>query len=83
LDFADSDGPHFRYETSQIGDHGAVARRTRMRSTPDLNRVRLLSQIPGMLRKQRKGIVPGPGNDIHKAKRRAADIDDGVLQPEK
>jgi hypothetical protein len=70
---------HFRYETSRIGDHAAVARRTRTRRTPDLNRVRLLSQIPGMLRKQRKGNVPDTGGDIHKAKRRAADIDDAAL----
>jgi hypothetical protein len=74
---------HFRYEASQIGDHGAVARLTRTRSTPDLNRVRLLSQIPGVLRKQRKGNVPDTGGDIHKAKRHAADIDDVVLQPGK
>jgi hypothetical protein len=36
-----------------------------------------------MLRKQRKGNVPGTGGDIQKAKRRAADIDDAVLQPGK
>jgi len=71
---------HFRYEASRTGDHAAVATRTRTRSTPDLNRVRLLSQIPSMLRKQRKGNVPDTGGDIHKAKRRAADIDDAVLQ---
>src|SRR6516225_6501482 len=72
---------HFRYETPQIGDHAAGARRTRTRSAPDLNRVRLPSQIPGMLRKQRKGNVPDTGGNIHKAKRRAADIDDAVLPP--
>jgi len=74
---------HFRYEASQIGDHAAVARRTRTRSTPDLNRMRLLSQIPGMLRKQRKGNVPDTGGRHSQAKRRAADIDDAVLQPGK
>ena len=83
LDFADSESAHFRYEASQIGDHSAVARRTRTRRTPDFDRVRLPSQIPGMLRKQRKGNVPDTGGDIHKAKRRAADIDDAALQPGK
>src|SRR5208337_1616050 len=63
---------HFKYEISQIGDHAAVAKRTRAGSTPDLNRVRLLSQIPGMLRKQRKGNVPDTGGYIHKAKWRVA-----------
>jgi hypothetical protein len=47
---------------------------------PDWNGVSLPSQVPGMLRKQRKGSVPDTGDDIHKAKRRAADIDDAVLQ---
>jgi hypothetical protein len=40
-----------------MGDHAAIARRSRTRSTPGLNRVRL-PQIPVMLRKQRKGNVP-------------------------
>ena len=47
------------YEASQLGDHAAVAKRTRTRSAPDLNRVSLLSQFLGWLRKQRKRNVPG------------------------
>ena len=50
--FADSDLAYFGNEVPQIGEHAAVAERTRMRIALNLNGVSLLSPLPSGLRKR-------------------------------